>query len=241
MTEEGAHRRQYDVELGQVKSEVAAAHARLDSIESSVRSIAEDLKGLRGEMVEAVKDTMRNQPSKLFLGAGISGILVVLTILTLVISPVVSRLEEHREDNQEVSTRLLEHAVDGHPMAVLALLERVEKELTRQITSVDRKHAEEHVEQEEDIRQLRDVDSTVERRFDRMMERLVAVEVQETERLALLNLKAGDRWPGRLQEVYAESVADRFEHMTERIGRNERLLERLVSQFLREDGALSQK
>lgn len=141
-------------QLSRVQAEVTAAHARLDAmaeriggIETSVASMANDVKAL-----------LSREPSRLPIMA-VGGLLAVtLTILSLVVAPLYT-------DNSRLLASFTEHASDGHPVWV-----------DNKIKSVDKKHAEEHLEQEEDIGELRGEDDRFESRIDHHESRLSRME-----------------------------------------------------------------
>ena len=140
-------------QLSKVQAEVIAAHARLDAmseriggIETSIRAMAEDVKSL-----------LAREPSKLPVYA-LGGILaVMLTILSLVVAPLYSGLGRLEHDYRKHS--------DGHPEYV-----------KERLKDIDKKHADEHLEQEEDIGELRDEDDQFEDRMDDHNARLSRIE-----------------------------------------------------------------
>lgn len=192
-------------ELAQIQAEVKAAHTRLDAqgrelgdIKTSQRAMDTKLDQIGVRLSEA----LQRKPSSLPL-VGLMGVLgVLLTVLTLVITPTVWLVRANMADDKEDRRAFHSHTADGHPQAVLDKL-RV----------IDQAHSDEHLEQEEDIAELRTKDQRFEERVDAISETIVRLDTIAGERTArfksrldavedMIKDKASDRWTGSQMSVY---------------------------------------
>lgn len=184
--------------LHQIQAEVTAAHTRLDA---QGRELG-DIKTSQRAMDAKLDQLLQREPSKMPIFA-LGGILaVLLTVLTLVITPTVWLVRANTADDKLDRRAFHAHTADGHPQAVLDKL-RV----------IDETHSDEHLEQEEDIAELRAKDQRFEERVDAISETIVRLDTIAMERTArfksrldmvekTISDKAGDRWTGSQQGVY---------------------------------------
>ena len=114
----------------------------------------------------------------------------------------------HKEDFRK-------HIRDGHSASVRNLLDRIEKEVHGKIDAVDKQHADENVEQEDDIEALRRRDSAFEIRNDQQDSRLTKLETEREQlvkrfesvlryRDRITSLRSDDRWTGTQENIYQE-------------------------------------
>ena len=100
---------------------------------------------------------------------------------------ILATIAEHESRGREFKSRTRKHAGDGHSAHMvdehlqqgLKALERERVHLKEHISIVDKLHASEHVEQEEDIDQLRQVNQRVEERLDKHAQRLAVLETKQ--------------------------------------------------------------
>lgn len=118
MTERANNRREYDAELGQLKGEVGAIHADIAWFRTWAQEISDELRSMR-----------TRPPSYAFL-AGAAGLLaVMLTIMTLVVTPI--------GKTADISADLLAgHLKDGHPDSVLSRVEALDERVSGLLTNI---------------------------------------------------------------------------------------------------------
>ena len=184
--------------LHEIQAQVTAAHTRLDAYGREIGDIKTTQRAMDGKLDKLLS----REPSRMPIFA-LGGILaVLLSVLTLVMAPVISSVRSNTADDKDHRKTFHMHTADGHPKAVLDKLK-----------IVDLKHSEEHLEQEEDIAELRDRDQRFEERMDAMSESIVRLDTVATERTARFKSRvqdveqriadrAGDRWTGSQQAVH---------------------------------------
>lgn len=185
----------YDYALGQIKSEVFAVHKRQDAQDKLLESIADDIKDIR-----------QAPPRYPIIVGGILALGFVFTVVGLLVTPLAKSLEITHKD-------IAKHErLDGHSVMIKAL------------NLIDKTHTDEHLEQEEDIGELRRDYRAIERRQDHVVERLARLETLSEERAVRLvsdlgNLKdridvrASDRWTGGQQDVFRRAIEQRLKEL----------------------------
>lgn len=195
--------------ISKIQAEVVAAHTRLDSLSREISSRFGSLDNKQSELAQDIKRLLAREPSKTPLFVQLAVLGFMLTILSLVTVPIATRTWATAED--------LKKHDDGHPHWVTKIMdERIDK-LLMIMTMTDKKHADEHLEQEEDIENLRAEDARTEQRVDRLSEevvRLSTIAEERTERFKRviqevekrLASRASDRWTGTNQEIFKEGL-----------------------------------
>ena len=185
-------------ELAQIQAEVTAAHTRLDA---QGRELG-DIKTSQRAMDSKLDMLLQREPSRVPIFA-LGGVLaVLLTVLTLVMTPVVYSVRSNAADDKTDRQAFHSHTADKHAHALLDKLKRI-----------DMAHSDEHLEQEEDIAELRAKDARFEERMDVISQTIVRLDTIADERTArfksrldtvekTITDKAGDRWTGSQMAVY---------------------------------------
>ena len=199
-----------------IHKELAALHGRVDAVDGRMHYLEE---GQR-EMGADIKTLLQRGPSKLPLYGQIVVLSATLAIIGLLFTPLAMQVRNN-------SAHLLKHD-DGHPEWVAKLMAEKFKHIVETLKRVDKSHAEEHLEQEEDIRDLRTEDARIEARLDSAesdIVRLHTIADERTKRFkARLNDRASDRWTGSQQKVFESGLNTYHEALNRRISRLENLL-----------------
>ena len=192
-----------------IQSEVIAAHTRLDAIGREIS----DIKTSQRSMSQSLQALAAKEPSKMPLFGQIAILAVMLTILSLVTVPIATR-------TWSLSEKLDDHA-DGHPVWVTEIMGEKFGHIAEIVARIDRQHADEHNEQEQDIGELREKDALFESRNDAQDERVTRLETQVKERtsaiMKLMNLRSADRWTGAQQRGHEENMNHRFNSLEKQL------------------------
>ena len=200
-------------------TELGHLQGRMDGLERTVTETRDDVHALRTQLVEAVKDALRQptnaaQANTRQLWVAVA---VLLSIISLIVAPIYTQ--------QARNTNKIDHHEDGHPEWVTKLMAEKFAHVLDRISAVDKQHADEHLEQEGDIAELRAADGLFEARNDKQDSRLTHLEALADERTArfetrldaigkLLDAKAQDRWTGGEERVFQQGHAQ--QHAMER-------------------------
>ena len=203
-----------------MQRELAAAHARLDSQGREIGDIKTSLRGVDEKLTQLID----RRPSALPFWV-LGGVLAtLLTILGLVVTPLYSGHERTLQGYAALAEKLHKHD-DGHPRWVKRDLDSIDRRLNDKIHSVDKLHADEHREQEQDIEQLRQRDMIFEGRLDELEQSRAHLETLAEERTlrfqSRIKDKAGDRWTGSQQRVFEHGLDIFHDSLERRISRLE--------------------
>ena len=184
LSDHHGERMHYDAKLGHLEAEVHAIHKRLDGIAADIRS-------------------QKAQPKTHIYAVMIGVVGALITIGTFALAPVTENMREMKGRLQSVERLTAQHDADGHPEAVLRIIDGIDAVHTRE-------------RQQNRVRLDRD-----ESRLDGLSVRVSVLENVADERtkrfkraLELrdekLEMRAGDRWTGTQQKVYSEGLNSRL-------------------------------
>ena len=188
------------VKVGHLEGVVENLGVRIEGTDHKVDKTREELSSKLDKVIQSVDQRTRMPMlpviTMLIVGAGF-----LLTIMTLVFSSLSTQVEASTSTIAKQVTRNAEKIDDhdnGHPEYVVSLFKEKTRQLGKLIKLIDKKHAEEHIEQEEDIEILRARDEEMEVRNDHQDSNIAILQTQMAERTEFfdryIKLKAQDRW-----------------------------------------------
>lgn len=199
ITETRSH---YDAELGSIRAEVHAIHKRLDSIVADIRAA-------------------KAQPKTHVYAIMIATVGALITIGTFALAPVHSTLIELKDRVHATERLTAGHDADGHPEAVLRLLDRLEQVLTREI-QVNSKRLDRDEDRVDTLEVRTAVLETVASERTERFKR--ALELRDEK----IDMRAGDRWTGSQQQVYSDGLNKRLRERNRAVDMRLRELEKRV-------------
>lgn len=181
----------YDAKLGHLEAEVHAIHKRLDSIADDLRS-------------------SRQAPKTHVYAVLIAIVTAMVTVGTFALTPVTQNVAEVKERLSHIER----HDADGHPEAVKEKIDAEIKGVYKVMESLDAVHTRERMSNSGAILRFENRLDGLETGFAKL--NTIAEERTERFKRALelrddrLNDKAGDRWTGSEQAVFAKGIEQRL-------------------------------